>query len=141
MLEVTSALIADASKAVRFGEWPQRALVRFGVSGPTAAEWLSVGEQRAQEGVHEDDDLVRLFRALDQAEADCEGDWVNRMVAAASNGRQGVGPSRNGTPIRSDDWLKMLQARFPDRWRVSGAGRAPRGESMEETLKRIQAEK
>lgn len=129
--EITTELISEAAAAVSHGERPQRALVRFGASGPDASRWLAEGEQHAQEGI--EDDVARLWRALDQAEADCEGDWIKKMRMAAGSGRR-------GTLVRAEDYLKMLQARFPDGWRAQSAVRGKRGESMEETLRRITSE-
>jgi len=145
LIEPTTELRHEVAGAVGGGEWPQRALVRFGVPGADASRWLAQGETDAQEGV--ESDLAELWRAIDQAEADCEADWVQRAAGAAATGRKGIekpgsrpGTQTIGGPVRCEDYLKLLQARFPDRWRTGVARRSSSKESMEETLRRIQAE-
>jgi uncharacterized protein YifE (UPF0438 family) len=138
-VDLDTDLITQVAATVRLGEWPQRALVRLGVPGSEAMRWLQVGEQRLGEGADPDvDEFARLWRSVDTAEADCEKQWIVYMTHAAMNGRSGTGNGR-GSPVRADDWLKLLQARFPERWRKQDA-KPVRGESMEEALARIQRE-
>lgn len=128
-LEVTN----QVATAVRQGEWPQRALVRLGVQGAEASRWLQAGEQREQEGVDDSDEYVRLWRAVDVAEADCEKRWVTNMEAAAA-------VTSRTARVKPQDYMMMLERRFPARWCVKGdRGKGKQAESMEEALKRITA--
>lgn len=134
-VELSTDLINQISSGVRNGEWPLRCLVRKGVPQSEAQRWLEWGESRAQEGVAaEEDEYVRLFRAIDVAEADCEEFWIQRCRGAADAGR------------RTSDFtgfMTLLERRFPERWCVRG-NQNRRGEkvdeSFEEAIRRLQGE-
>ncbi len=137
-------LTTQVAAAVRLGEWPERALVRLGVLGPDVQRWLQRGSQALQEGADPDaDEYAHLVRAIDVAESDCEHTWHLAAVAAAHAGRNGTGRDSHRSAAKAQDFVMLLERRFPERWCVRGtyAGRKGKeNESMEEALARLTKE-
>lgn len=129
-VELDTDVINQTAVAVRAGEWPIRALVRLGVNQEAATAWMRDGEEQAHEG--QENDLTRLYRAVDVAEADCEKFWLEQAVAAARDGKR---------TAAFTGWMTLLERRFPDRYCVRGVqNRRKQGqeaESLEEMVQRL----
>lgn len=137
MVELDTDLVNQIAAAVRYGEWPERALVRLGVPAVEGKRWLSAGRERDQEGVSPDGDLcVKLVRDIDVAEADCERTWLESAKVAAASGRRNA---------EFTGWMTLLERRFPERYCVRGSqNRRKEGgaeESFEEALARLQQDR
>lgn len=115
MLELDEQLISEVSTAVRAGEFPRPALVKLGVPGSTAGRWLKRAGEESQEDVDPDQSLfVRLQRAIEVAEAECESAWLAKWKAACDEGKRMAAIS---------GWKSLLECRFPDRWGAKFANR------------------
>lgn len=134
MLELDTEIISQVAAGVRNGEWPVRCLVRLGVPQKTAAEWMRLGEDGANEDISPDSDVhVALFRAVDVAESDCEKAWLDECRRAAKEGKR---------TAEFTGSMTLLERRFPERYCVRGVQNRRKGgkeaESLEEILKRLQ---
>jgi len=141
---LTEDLIPEITQWVKEGNWPEIAAKGLGVRPQDWTAWKELGEQLSialcvphdpTGATKPADDLtdherlcVTLVRAVDHAEAECEGIWLKNWLATGAAGRG------NGWQA----FATMLERRFPERWgKRPPQGTARKRESLEDTLDRI----